>query len=174
MFSISTVFHERLYPATIQLKTPQSTVVHELLHRAGAKALIYDASFWTDIEGLSPSDISRPYVWTNRTYSSFASRYIRITRRWIAFIFHTSGSTSGSPNLCPRVIAGLNTVVMKSHFIKQASWSSASGCDSLHVSICPFFADYLLWTSGWTMFNRVACANSSDIQWVSSFLIAAP
>ena len=109
-------------PQMFSLKLPNPTVVHELLHRAGAKALIYDASFESllkdfplpvygaltseRLERLEPTAVSLPDISESQDDD-------------VAFIFHTSGSTSGSPKLVPMSYRWLSTVVMKSHFISK-------------------------------------------------------
>ena len=106
-------------PQLFSLKLPNPTVVHELLHRAGAKALIYDASFESILknfplptyraltsERVEPTPVSLPDISESQEDD-------------IAFIFHTSGSTSGSPKLVPTSYRWLNTVVIKSHHISK-------------------------------------------------------
>ena len=109
-------------PQMFSLKLPNPTVVHELLRRAGAQALIYDASFEPllkdfplpvhraltseRLEQLEPTPVSLPDISESQDDD-------------IAFIFHTSGSTSGSPKLVPMSYRWLSTVVMKSHYISK-------------------------------------------------------
>ena len=108
-------------PQLFSLKLPNPTVVHELLNRAGAQALIYDASFESllkdfplpiygaltsdRLERLEPTPVLLPDISQSQDD--------------IAFIFHTSGSTSGSPKLVPMSYRWLSTVVMKSHYISK-------------------------------------------------------
>jgi len=106
-------------PQMFSLKLPNPTVVHELLQRAGAQALIYDSSFESILnnfplpiyralasERLEPTPMSLPAISESKEDD-------------IAFIFHTSGSTSGSPKLVPMSYRWLNTVVQKSHHISK-------------------------------------------------------
>ena len=106
-------------PQLFSLKLPNPTVVHELLHRAGAQALIYDLSFESILkdfplpiyraltsERLEPTPVSLPDILEPQEDDT-------------AFIFHTSGSTSGSPKLVPMSYRWLSTVVMKSHYISK-------------------------------------------------------
>ena len=109
-------------PQLFSLKLPNPTVVHELLQRAGAQALIYDASFESllkdfplpiygaltsdRLEQLEPTAALLPDISESQDDD-------------IAFIFHTSGSTSGSPKLVPMSYRWLSTVVTKSHYISK-------------------------------------------------------
>ena len=106
-------------PQLFSLRLPNPIVVHELLQRAGAQALIYDASFESILknfplpiyraltsERLKPTPISLPSI------SNFQEDDV-------AFIFHTSGSTSGSPKLVPMSYRWLSTVVLKSRHISK-------------------------------------------------------
>ena len=106
-------------PQLFSLKLPNPTVVHELLCRAGAQALIYDASFESllkdfplPIYGALTSDRLEPTAVLLPDISESQDDDI-------AFIFHTSGSTSGSPKLVPMSYRWLSTVVMKSHYISR-------------------------------------------------------
>ncbi len=104
-------------PQLFSIRLPNPTVIYELLRKAGASALIYDSSF-------EPVLIDCP-VPTHRALTS--SRVVDAPESlpgiWdfreedIAFIFHTSGSTSGSPKLVPMSYRWLNSVVVKSHHI---------------------------------------------------------
>ena len=109
-------------PQLFSLKLPNPTVVHELLRRAGAQALIYDASFESllkdfplliygaltsdRLDRLEPTAVLLPDISESQDDD-------------IAFIFHTSGSTSGSPKLVPMSYRWLSSVVMKSHYISK-------------------------------------------------------
>ena len=107
-------------PQLFSLKLANSTVVHELLHKAGAQALIYDGSF-----GSILKDFPLP------TYRALTSERLEPSTPVslpdisepqeddIAFIFHTSGSTSGSPKLVPMTYRWLSSAVMKSHHISK-------------------------------------------------------
>ena len=123
-------------PQLFSLRLPNPAVVHELLQRAGAQALIYDASFESILnnfplptyralasERIEPTPISLPSISDSQEDD-------------IAFIFHTSGSTSGSPKLVPMTYRWLNTTVLKSHHVSKPR--------DLHrqdvaVSMCVFF-----------------------------------
>ncbi|KAF8800389.1 acetyl-CoA synthetase-like protein [Phlegmacium glaucopus] len=106
-------------PQMFSLRLPNPTVVHELLQRAGAQALIYDASFESILNNFplpiyraltslpsEPTPVSLPTIWDSKEDD-------------VAFIFHTSGSTSGSPKLVPMTYRWLSNMVLKSHHISK-------------------------------------------------------
>ena len=107
-------------PQLFSLKLANPTVVHELLHRAGAQALIYDASFESILEDF-PLPIYLALTSTRLEPNTPVSLpdISESQEDDIAFIFHTSGSTSGSPKLVPMTYRWLSTVVMKSHHISK-------------------------------------------------------
>ena len=106
-------------PQLFSLRLPNPTVVLELLNRAGAQALIYDASFESVLQNfplpihralasecLKPTLVSLPDISDSKEDD-------------IAFVFHTSGSTSGSPKLVPMSYRWLSSMVLKSHYISK-------------------------------------------------------
>ncbi|KAL5518873.1 hypothetical protein ACEPAH_556 [Sanghuangporus vaninii] len=102
-------------PQLFSLRLPNPTVVYELLERAQAKALVYDPSF--------ESIVIKPPVPTQRVASldeleSCAEAplppFPSLGSNDLVFIFHTSGSTSGSPKLVPCDARWVNSVVFKS------------------------------------------------------------
>lgn len=103
-------------PQLFSLRLPNPTVVFELLKRAQAMALVYDASFRdivqnppvpahaaVSIEGLAGYE--------QETLPPFPTA--RSTEE-IVFVFHTSGSTSGSPKLVPCTARWVDSQVFKS------------------------------------------------------------
>jgi acyl-coenzyme A synthetase/AMP-(fatty) acid ligase len=101
-------------PQVFSIRLPNPDVIFELLERARAKALIYEKSFEPIIAGcpvathlacsldnLSNSDAPLPLL------------HDGITRDDPAFIFHTSGSTSGSPKLVPCSYTWLQSIIEK-------------------------------------------------------------
>ncbi|KAF4611892.1 hypothetical protein D9613_003756 [Agrocybe pediades] len=106
-------------PQLFSLRLPNPTVIYELLSKADAKALIYDTSFesilsdclvpaYRVLESAQIENVDQPLpsVWDNHEDD-------------IAFYFHTSGSTSGSPKLVPMSFRWLDSVVVKSHHISM-------------------------------------------------------
>ena len=102
-------------PQLFSLRLPNPTVVYELLERANAKALIYDPSF--------ESIVANPPVPVQRSASldeleayadSPLPAFPVLESSDLVFVFHTSGSTSGSPKLVPCNARWVDSVVFKS------------------------------------------------------------
>ena len=104
-------------PQLFSIRLPNPVVIYELLRKAGAAALIYDCSFESV---LNDCHISRHCVLKSFSVEDVPATLPSI---WdfqeldIAFIFHTSGSTSGIPKLVPINYRWLNSAVVKSHYI---------------------------------------------------------
>jgi len=118
-------------PQLFSLRLPNPGVIYELMRKAGASALIYDATFeymlgncqvpkHCALQSNHVEDVSEllPSIWDFRQED-------------IVFIFHTSGSTSGSPKLVPMNYRWLNSVVIKSNYI-----SMPQSPDRQDVTVC--------------------------------------
>lgn len=104
-------------PQLFSLRLPNPTVVFELLQQAKAKALIFDPSFESAVRGAqvpahraaairSLEHVAREYL---PPFNSPKSKDDHI------FIFHTSGSTSGSPKLVPCNAGWVDSLVYKAY-----------------------------------------------------------
>lgn len=106
-------------PQLFSIRLPNPVVVYELLRKANAAALIYDSVF-EPVLGDCP--VSRYPVLKSTLVENIPESLPSI---WgfqeadIAFIFHTSGSTSGTPKLVPLTYRWLNSAVVKSHHISM-------------------------------------------------------
>jgi len=118
-------------PQLFSLRLPNPIVIYELLRKANAQAIIYDPSFESIL-----NDCPVP------SYRAFQSERIELVQEslpsvWdiheddIAFYFHTSGSTSGSPKLVPMSYRWLDSVVVKSRHI-----SMPQNPDRQDVTVC--------------------------------------
>ena len=118
-------------PQLFSLRLPNPDVVFELLEKANAQAMVYDPSFESVLkncpvpthlafqsETVEDIEESLPSIWDAQGDD-------------IAFYFHTSGSTSGSPKLVPMSFRWLSSVVVKSHHI-----SMPQNPDRQDVSVC--------------------------------------
>ncbi|THV04833.1 acetyl-CoA synthetase-like protein [Dendrothele bispora CBS 962.96] len=102
-------------PQLFSLRLPNPDVIFELLGKANARALIYDQSFENVLKdsripihlALSASDID--------TNDYPLPCLPEVEAHDIAFLFHTSGSTSGSPKLVPCSFRWLNSSISKSY-----------------------------------------------------------
>lgn len=92
-------------------------VVYELLQWAGAKALIYDISFDKILGDCCVPSHRALYTENIESVDEALPGFSEINGDATAFIFHTSGSTSGSPKLVPCNYRWLDIMIQKSHFI---------------------------------------------------------
>ena len=105
-------------PQLCSLRLPNPDVIFELLQKAHAKALVYEASFSPDL-----SNASLPVFVAVDAHSVDLSQTpvpllpeIRNSQD-TAMIFHTSGSTSGCPKLIPCSYSWLDAMVDKSGIV---------------------------------------------------------
>ncbi|KAI1793885.1 acetyl-CoA synthetase-like protein [Ganoderma leucocontextum] len=107
-------------PQLFSLRLPNPDVVYELLHRAGARALVFDPAFAsiivdcptpaelaTDLRSVDVSDAPLPPLWVPSQGDD------------IVMIYHTSGSTSGSPKLVPCSADWVNATVQKAAHVTR-------------------------------------------------------
>jgi acyl-CoA synthetase (AMP-forming)/AMP-acid ligase II len=101
-------------PQLFSLRLPSPEVIFELMRKANAKALIFDASFES---ALHHSPVPVFLAANINTVDVANERLPKIplisSGDDTVFIFHTSGSTSGSPKLVPCSYAWLNTIIDK-------------------------------------------------------------
>jgi acyl-CoA synthetase (AMP-forming)/AMP-acid ligase II len=101
-------------PQLFSIRLPNPEVVLELLTKADAKALIYDSQFQSM---TSSFPLPVHLAIEKRDVTCFESDLppIRTTSNpdELVFIFHTSGSTSGSPKLVPCNSRWLNAIIEK-------------------------------------------------------------
>ena len=103
-------------PQLFSLRLPNPDVVYELLNRAKAVYLIFDESFETIVSDspvprhaaleVKPEDVE------GETLQPLENA--RLGPDSCIMIFHTSGSTSGSPKLVPCSLRWVNSMVSKS------------------------------------------------------------
>ncbi|KAJ7786433.1 hypothetical protein B0H16DRAFT_1657735 [Mycena metata] len=102
-------------PQLFSLRLPSAEVIFELLQKANAKALVYESAF---APVLRESPV--PAYLATRPEDIEATGYPlpelpRAKPEDIAFFFHTSGSSGGSPKLVPCSHRWLEATVMKSN-----------------------------------------------------------
>lgn len=106
-------------PQMFSLRLPNPVVVCELLGKAGAKALIYDATFASTLSEASvPIHVAMEYDEADPLGEPLPERLDHRPED-LAFIFHTSGSTSGSPKLVPCSFRWLESAAKKSYQVSK-------------------------------------------------------
>lgn len=91
-------------PQLFSLRLPNPVVIYELLARAGATALICDSVTSGFVAENSPVPVLRAPSFCDINPSLYPEPSLPLSSHEAsecAFIFHTSGSTSGSPKLVP-------------------------------------------------------------------------
>ncbi|KAJ7808291.1 hypothetical protein B0H14DRAFT_3091149 [Mycena olivaceomarginata] len=97
-------------PQLFSLRLPSAEVIFELLHKANAKALVYESDFAPVLrECPVPAYLARSTEDIDIDVTGYP------LPETIAFFFHTSGSSGGSPKLVPCSHRWLDATVMKSN-----------------------------------------------------------
>ncbi|KAI0361257.1 acetyl-CoA synthetase-like protein [Trametes cingulata] len=107
-------------PQLFSLRMPNPDVVYELLQRADARALVFDSTFASivtdspvpaeialDVRSVDVHDTPLPALWTPARGDE------------IVMIYHTSGSTSGSPKLVPCTADWVHATVSKAAHVTR-------------------------------------------------------
>jgi long-subunit acyl-CoA synthetase (AMP-forming) len=95
------------------LRLPSPVVIFELLEKANAKALIYDSSFQHILRD-SPLPVHPAVAAENvDDMGEPLPEMPDVREDETALVFHTSGSTSGSPKLVPCSYRWLSAIVHK-------------------------------------------------------------
>ena len=101
-------------PQMCSVRLPNPIVIFELLQRSGARALLYDPSSGVDLSG-SPVLTYPAIEVPKQCVTDVALPPLRIdySPSDLVFIFHTSGSTGGSPKLVPHNRRLFHNIVQK-------------------------------------------------------------
>lgn len=103
-------------PQLFSLRLPNPTIIYELLHKADAKALIYDRSFKSIVSDCPlPSHAERELEASDGEGSPLPPMPEAVNGEDVVMIFHTSGSTSGSPKLVPCNYIWLQAMIAKAY-----------------------------------------------------------
>lgn len=124
-------------PQLFSIRLPSPEVVFELLTRAGAKALIYDSSFASIVSDCPvPSQLAVNPIDVDVSGVSLPDLPQLYSEEDIAFVFHTSGSTSGSPKLVPCNYRWFTSTIQKSQSISKPRSSSRPDVTVWMGSMC--------------------------------------
>ena len=103
-------------PQLFSLRLPSPEVVYELLHKAGAGALIFDQSYGHIISDCPlPTHVAlevQPQLVADLPLLPMAPA---VDGDEVMMVFHTSGSTSGSPKLVPYNRTALDAMIAKAY-----------------------------------------------------------
>ncbi|KAJ7437151.1 hypothetical protein B0H11DRAFT_2362510 [Mycena galericulata] len=124
-------------PQLFSLRLPNADVILELLTKTRARALIYEDLFESALQTW-PLPIYRAVDVDNHVPSPAAQN------QEIAFYFHTSGSTSGSPKLVPCSYRWLDSTIRKSHQICAPRQQDRHDIAVWGGSMCHIFQNFLL------------------------------
>jgi acyl-CoA synthetase (AMP-forming)/AMP-acid ligase II len=117
-------------PQLFSIRLPNPDVVCELLVRAQARAVLIDPSFKNILRSCHlPTHIAATSLYDIDSHERPLPTLPTLRANDIAFIFHTSGSTSGSPKLVPCSLSWLNSAVIKSHQIAKPNCRSERNRD---------------------------------------------
>ena len=107
-------------PQLFSLRLPNPAVIFELLAKAEAQALIYDRAFEAVLSGAQvPTHAASEASVSNDEESELPVSPPVGRGEDIAMIFHTSGSTSGSPKLVPCSYKWLDTMIRKAFHVSK-------------------------------------------------------
>jgi acyl-CoA synthetase (AMP-forming)/AMP-acid ligase II len=141
-------------PQLFSLRLPNPDVIFELLDEANARALIFDPSF----ESVVKDSPVPAYLAT--TISRMAKLDMpspspsNVSPADVAFLFHTSGSTSGRPTLVPYSYRWLDSAVSKSYEIMKPHHPDRLDVTTWIGSICHVGQTFCTLTSRLVIFPR--------------------
>ncbi len=109
-------------PQLFSIRLPNPDVVYELLSKANARALLVDPSFETLLKCCPvPTHRAPTTIYDIDSHDAPLPSLPTLREGDTVFIFHTSGSTSGTPKLVPCSSSWLDSAVTKSHQISKPS-----------------------------------------------------
>lgn len=107
-------------PQLVSLRMPSPDVVYELLNRSEARALVFDASFASIMTNCPvPAELAIDIRTVDLTDASLPPLWVPSSGDEIVMIYHTSGSTSGSPKLVPCTADWVNATVSKAAHVTR-------------------------------------------------------
>ena len=108
-------------PQLFSIRLPNPTVVYELLQKAGARALIFEDSFKNVLSSCPvPTYEALSYDGAVHTDDILPLLHSGAHSSDPVFIFHTSGSTSGSPKLVPCTFRWLGSAIKKCEYVMKS------------------------------------------------------
>ncbi|KAF8064420.1 hypothetical protein FPV67DRAFT_221742 [Lyophyllum atratum] len=123
-------------PQLFSLRLPNPVVVYELLQKSGARALVHDRTYEHVLDDCFVPLHSSAALTVSETTDVALPDISQSTAEEIAFIFHTSGSTSGSPKLVPCSFSWLESAIHKSNQISVPKTPSRQDVTVWMGSMC--------------------------------------
>ncbi|KAJ3558515.1 hypothetical protein NM688_g885 [Phlebia brevispora] len=135
-------------PQLFSLRLPNPDVVYELLHKAGAKALVYDRSFGDVVSSCPlPTHMALESAIVDVSGYPLPSMPQVASGDDIAMIFHTSGSTSGSPKLVPCNYTWLEAMITKAFHSTVPNNAARQDVTTWLGSVCHIGQNFMFWGS---------------------------
>ncbi|KAI0830645.1 acetyl-CoA synthetase-like protein [Trametes gibbosa] len=124
-------------PQLLSLRMPNPDVVYELLQRADARALVFDPAYQSIVTNCSvPAETAVDVCAVDVTDAPLPALWVPSHEDEIVMIYHTSGSTSGSPKLVPCTAAWVNAIVSKLAHITRPQNSKRQDVTAWMGSMC--------------------------------------
>ena len=103
-------------PQFFSLRLPSPDVVYELLHKAGAGALVFDKSYEPIVTNCPvPTHVALEVQPQSAAGLPLPPVSPAVDADEVMMVFHTSGSTSGSPKLVPCNRTWLDAMIAKAY-----------------------------------------------------------
>ncbi|KAI0331939.1 acetyl-CoA synthetase-like protein [Cubamyces sp. BRFM 1775] len=132
-------------PQLVSLRMPSPDVVYELLHRSEARALIFDASFASIVTNCPvPAELAIDIRTVDLTSAPLPPLWVPSSGDEIVMIYHTSGSTSGSPKLVPCTADWVNATVSKAAHVTRPRSPSRQDVTVWMGSMCHIGQTFML------------------------------
>ncbi|KAI0721294.1 acetyl-CoA synthetase-like protein [Cerioporus squamosus] len=107
-------------PQLFSLRLPSPDVVYELLHRAEAQAFIFDPAYESIVIGCPvPAELAVDVRSLDVDHLSLPPLWVPASGDEVVMIYHTSGSTSGSPKLVPCTASWVDATVEKARHVTR-------------------------------------------------------
>ncbi|KAJ7246557.1 hypothetical protein B0H12DRAFT_1021137 [Mycena haematopus] len=132
-------------PQLFSLRLPNADVILELLTKTGARALIYEELFESALRAWPLLIYRASSIELAAGGSTFdLPPPLAVQNHDIAFYFHTSGSTSGSPKLVPCSYRWLESTIHKSGLICAPKEQGRFDVAVWGGSMCHIFQNFML------------------------------
>ncbi|KAK2461831.1 hypothetical protein APHAL10511_006294 [Amanita phalloides] len=131
-------------PQLFTLRLPNPLAIYSLMQKAGARALVYEPCFAANVaDAPVPTFLAVPQHTLDVT-GAFLPALPSASEDDIAFVFHTSGSTSGSPKLVPCTYRWLSSAIQKSNQICKPSNTHRQDVTVWMGSLCHIAQTFML------------------------------